>query len=373
MTESESALALAGILTASSRDGASWEGLVDESIVTAARQHNVGPLVYHSLCQSRAWARQSTDVHDALAKMAAEALLRDQLGLGQTRRVLDALHAAGLSPLLFKGTALAYRQYSQPWLRPRVDTDLLVRDDESEAAAEVFERLRFTRAPRPTGEHVTHQLVYLASSGGIRHEYDIHWKISDPQVFADALSYDELACEAVPLPPIGPEARAVGDVHALLIACMHRVAHHFDAESLLWIHDIDLIARRLDEQAWARVTMLAAERRIGQVCMRGLSRAARLFETPVPSRVWESLAAAADEPEPTAVYLRDRLRRVDILRSDLSALAGWGARARLLREHLFPEPAYILQSYEQTHPFLLPVLYLRRIASGAHRWFRPLR
>jgi hypothetical protein len=50
----------------------------------------------------------------------------------------------------------------------------------------------------------------------------------------------------------------------------------------------------------------------------------------------------------------------DILRSDLLALRGWRAPARLLREHLLPPRGYILASYGRTRASLLPALYLHR-------------
>ena len=160
--------------------------------------------------------------------------------------------------------------------------------------------------------------------------------------------------------------------NALIIACTHRVAHHYDSELLLFLYDIDLLGRRLDVASWNRVIGLASERRIRRVCERGLRLAADVFDTPVPSRVVTALGAV-EEAEPTAAHLRHRLRRVDILRSDLIALGGWRGRAQLLREHLLPPPGYILASYGQTRASLLPALYLHRILRGALAWFRPVK
>ena len=53
---------------------------------------------------------------------AGEELLRG----AETRAVLDALTRAGISPILIKGTPLAYTVYDAPALRPREDTDLLI-------------------------------------------------------------------------------------------------------------------------------------------------------------------------------------------------------------------------------------------------------
>ena len=119
------------------------------------------------------------------------------------------------------------------------------------------------------------------------------------------------------------------------------------------------------------MTAIASAKRIRGVCARGLGLAADLFGTPIPASVSSGLAAV-DGIEPSAGYLRGRLRRVDILASDMRALGGWRARARLLREHLLPAPPYVLASYGKPHPSVLPALYVHRIIRGAFKWFRPL-
>jgi hypothetical protein len=58
----------------------------------------------------------------------------------ETLRVLTALQAAGIRPLLVKGWSVA-RQYPQPGLRPYTDVDLVVRADQRTGAVAVLERL----------------------------------------------------------------------------------------------------------------------------------------------------------------------------------------------------------------------------------------
>ncbi|OLE81126.1 MAG: hypothetical protein AUF76_13535 [Acidobacteria bacterium 13_1_20CM_2_65_9] len=361
---------LGAILTAS--QGGAWNGIIDDAVLAAARQHDVGPLVFHALRQGPAWDRQTIAVRDALARLASEAALVDALRLDTDRSVIATLAAAGLAPLIFKGATLAHRHYPASWLRPRVDTDLLIREHDQADAAAAFERMGFTRVPRPTGDHVTHQFTYARAIHGVWAEFDVHWKIADPQVFADVLSYDDLAHESGPLPALGPAARSISDVHALLVACTHRVAHHYDSDSLLFLYDIDRLSRAFDDRSWDRFVVLALAQRVARVCARGLTLAMEVFGSPAPLQVLDALAAPGSS-EPSAAYLRGRLRRVDILRSDLESLRDWRARAKLLREHLLPAPAYILHSYGGAHRYLLPVLYLHRIVHGAFEWFRPLR
>jgi hypothetical protein len=360
---------LADIL-ATVREPARDPGVVDASVLGAAREHDVEALLFRALRAARSWTLQPPAIQHALAEAAARAALVEQVRCAHTRSVIDALDRAGAPPLVFKGAALAYRHYPEPWLRPRIDTDLLIREEQLPRAERQFERLGLSRALKPRGTRVTHQQTYQAAVGGLVQRYDVHWKTSDPAAFADTFTYDELATHAEPLPQLGM-ARAIGDVHALLIACAHRVAHHFDAESLLWLYDIDLLARSLSTDAWQRLAAMAIAKRLGRVCARGLELAALRFRTPVPYAVMRDLSAVVDE-EPSAAYLRPGFRRVDVLTSDLQAL-GWRGRVALLREHLFPAPSYILRTYGRENGLLLPALYLHRIVRGAAAWFRPLR
>ena len=339
-------------------------------MVDAAVEHGIAPLLYVSLRETGRLEAQAPQVRAALGRVAREAMLVEPVLDEDMHRVLDALAAEGIRPLVFKGAALAHTHYAEPWLRPRVDVDLLIRRDEAPRAANILERLGYARATRPTGDHVTHQFTYLGASGGVPTAYDVHWRIADPQAFADTFSFDELDAASAPLPGT-QTARTLSDVHALLVACMHRVAHHYDADSLILVCDIDRLARRFTIADWDRFVALAAAKRIRAVSARGLALAHSCFATPVPPHVHTALGAADDEP--SAAYLRQHLRKIDILRSDLRQLGSWRARLKLLREHLFPSPAYLLASSGSTRRSFVPALYLLRIVRGASAWFRPLR
>ena len=374
-----SAAALAALLrngqdpndSRSERDGVVLRS-VDASLVSASRNHGVGPLVYRLLRERGLFDRLPADVRTAFAQIAREEAVLESVRQRETTRVLEALAAAGVRPIVFKGTALAYTCYPDPALRPRLDTDLLIRPEDVAATSSVLQSLDFERTARPTGEHVTHQFTYVRRASGATSAFDVHWKIADPKAFADLFAYDELRREAVAIRALGEGASAPSNVHALLIACAHRVAHHYDDDTLIFLCDIDLLARRLQSPDWDRVVALAAERRIREITARGLDLARGLLGTPVPDGIRRALAGTSGA-EPTAAYLDPRLRKVDILWSDLHALGGWRARVKLLREHVVPTPDFIRQSYGATSTILLPLLYIHRLLRGASKWFRPLR
>jgi hypothetical protein len=344
---------------------------LDPAVCEHLKEQGVGPLLYWLLRQRQLLESQPACVREQLTQSYREEAILEPFRRDEAARVLDALAAAGVGALLFKGTALAYTCYPEPVLRPRLDTDLLIRRGDVETASRVFERLGCTRTLRTAGEHVTHQSTYVSARHDLAIAFDVHWKLSDPQAFADLFSFEELERDAVAASSLTSTAKVLCDEHALLVACTHRVAHHFDREILIYLYDINLLARRLGAPAWDRVVAMATSKRICGVTLRGLALTSDLLGTPIPHNVRTALGTPS-EHEPTGAYLAGGLRKVDVLRSDLREL-GWRGRLRLIREHLLPAPAFVLGSFGQTRRVLLPLLYLIRIFRGANAWFRPLR
>jgi hypothetical protein len=375
------------------RDGASaWADtgqLAGGDLFNAALEHGVHLLLAWRLRQDAAALVVCPEPTQRLFEEAlrAEAAI-EQVRRRELHRVLDALSDAGVDPLVFKGAALAFTHYPDPVVRPRLDTDLLVRAAEVPDAARALERLGYRAAlsitaellnsPRPAEQvmrfKASSQIAYARSDGfGLHHECDLHWQPSIPHVFAPVLPREALDRDAVAVPELGPHARTFGAVHALTLACIHRIAHHHGTEHLLWLYDIHLLVERLspaDADAFVRI---AAGTRISGVCLAGLAAAARRFDTRVPERCFARLVddKARDPAAPSAAYLRPRLRKVDVLRADLAALGRWRDQAALVRDHVFPPRGYIERTYEVSTPALLPLLYARRLFSGARKWFRP--
>jgi hypothetical protein len=355
-------------LAAALRDPAGCH-LLDMSDVRAADDHGIASLLFAALRRTGAWDRERDAVRHALANMAREAALLDVIRQTDLARVLAAAAAEGIRVLVFKGAALAWTHYDEPWLRSRIDTDLLVRESDARRMSALFERLGYRWDLGAVGEVVTAQFQYVGKRSQMQLAYDVHWRIANPLVFADACSFDELERDSVTITPLG--ARAPADVHALIIACIHRVAHHYGDDTLIRLVDIDRLARGLSGNGWERLERVAAEKRVLAVVRRGLERAKRFFDTPVPGGFVECAPSATVEP--CAAYLAARITRVDIMRSDLRALRSWRARARLVREHLFPPAWYMFARSGTTSHLALPRLYAMRIVRGAAAWFRPLR
>ena len=291
----------------------------------------------------------------------------------EIERVLAALDRAGISTVLFKGTPLAYTHYPSPWLRPRIDTDLLVAEEDREGAGRALEALGYTRAPLVDGSLIMRQAEYVSHSpSGIEHTVDLHWRIGNPQPVADLLSFDEARRRAVEMPPLGAAARALCAEHALLVAAVHHVAHHAAGPRLIWRYDIHLVASAMTADELRSFARCAVGKRTARVCASELTAARETFGTRLALEpgALDDLFAGADPNEPSARYLDVSRPRAGRLLVDLRLLPTWRERARLLRQHLFPSPAYMRQVYGRAHPLLLPGLYAHRVLTGIWAWFK---
>jgi hypothetical protein len=285
---------------------------------------------------------------------------------------MDRSASAGVSCLLMKGAALAHTHYSHPHLRPRRDTDVLVRREELRSAVVAIEGAGYVRAIETSGELATSQYHFeRAEPRDGLHALDVHWRVANPRVFADSVTYDQLAARRVPLLDLGPHAWTLSPGHALVLACIHRVAHHQDSDHLLWLWDLHLLASRLSNDEVDACVALASQSSTRAVCAHGVRLAAHCFGTANAAELIARLEPDGDEAvEPSARFLGGGLRLVDLLRTDLAATPTWRSRVTLLGEHLFPPVSYIRAIYSAWPTVLLPLAYLHRIVRGMPKWFR---
>ncbi|HLB45340.1 MAG TPA: nucleotidyltransferase family protein [Candidatus Limnocylindrales bacterium] len=349
-----------------------WEavGLTPAEFLAFCEEEDATSLLHHRLSLQDARGGWPPGLRDLLAREARAAAARELLRQRETTRVLDALAAHDVRPILLKGTPLAYTIYDTPACRPRSDTDLLVRRTDTDTIRTAMAALGY-RAPLYCDGELLFRQFELArvDEFGVVHAFDFHWKISTQTLFADMLGYEELAADAVCVPPLGPAARAAGPTHTLLLACVHPAMHHRNLERLTWTYDVHLLAARQSAAGWDHLVTLARERGMGAITAHALAQARARFRSAVPDSVIGRLAKGSSQ-EASAVYLEPDRRWRDELRSNLRAMPGLPDRARLLREVLFPPAGYMCRAYGLSPgagAALLPALYLHRAIRGGFK------
>jgi hypothetical protein len=281
--------------------------------------------------------------------------------------LLDQLFEHKVRALVIKGAALAWTLYDAPTDRQRHDADLFVHRDQVDDAEAVLRQLDYTRAIEPDQQVASAQRHYLPSSPSAD-SVDLHWRVANPRVFDGVLPFEDAWSRSIAVAALGPNARTLGWADTLLLACVHRVAHHADSEDCPWLQDIDRLVRRLDEAERHAFVTEASRSGTCAVCARGLHLAARDYGTPSEALIEQLTKVDAGE-ERSAIFIGGSPRLAGILASDLRH-GPWRERVQLMREHLMPSRAYMRARYPRWPASLIPFAYVARIALGMPAWFR---
>lgn len=337
---------------------------------TFFRAEGIGPLCHYTLQSAAAESAVPGALWDLLREDRQAAVALDLMRGNQDGRVLQWLADIGLRPLVLKGAAYAVGLYPEPHLRPRCDTDLLFPDHES--ARQAWQRLEAEGyEPLPNvveGRFVSRQRTYIKTTGG-GHALDLHWAISNSHSFVRALPYHELNRDAVALPDLHEQARTLSPLHSLLFACLHLFGHDRieHMRRLLWLYDIHLLSRRLSESDWSAFSRVAITKEVAGICRHVLDEVNDRFPVEAYGTIRPALAVA----ERMESFRPDRLKSsLHFLYYDMKALDRWTDRLQWLRESLFPSADYMRSKYPRTSHLWLPLLYMRRAATGLVKQFK---
>lgn len=299
----------------------------------------------------------------AAAQMAA-ATMREE----ESRRVLEAVRRADLPYVALKGIALAHSVYPQPWLRERSDTDLLTREALLARFERVFVDLGYSVVPQLRGRLTLPQRHYVREDPrGVRYAWDLHWRLTASQALRSAIDEEAVWSSAVIVPALGGLV-IPSQVHALLIACIHRLAHHLDEKRLVWLWDIRLLLHAMAPHEIVEFHRRATrDSNTAAAVARSLTVARDYVAAPVPELLRPLLESTAG-PESTAAFLWSGSRRkVTYLVGELRA-ARPDERLPLLRERILPSRSSMRERYPSIPSLLLPLAYVWRLALGIPKW-----
>lgn len=360
---------LAAVLRGEPTPWSTIPGTPEQALEACALQ-GVTCLVHERLTSTHSENDWPPEVGRALARASRAETALELLRRRELVAVLDVLAAHDIRPVLLKGAPLAYTAYPAPACRPHDDVDLMIRRRDVERVAHVLATRGYVAPPYCDGELLFCQTqLSRRDEFGVSHDLDLHWKISTQSVFADLLTYDELYQASQSVPALGPNARAAGSIHALVMACTHPVMHHRGVERLIWVYDMHLLASSLTDDDFRQFAVLARTRRVGAICARQLELARDRFGTQVSAEMVARLATC--DSEPSTAYLAPGRRWHNELVSSLQALADWRSRMRLLREVFVPSSRYMYAAYgiepDGWGRARLPGLYVHRTVRGAWR------
>ncbi len=339
-----------------------------EDIVEATWEHGVSTLLYARLNEITQPGGYVESLRNALKPDAFKQAVCETVVANEVKTVASKLSENNIAFLLLKGTSLAYSLYAQPFLRPRLDIDILITQEDRVRTKALLNKLGFSPQPGIDGTLATHQFMLSRDAGsGLDVTLDIHWKLTNPQVFAHLFEFDELYRERQNIKVLGPNAYAPCPLHLLTHALIHRVAHHHERDRLIWLYDIYLLGEVLDHAARQQFVTLCKTKKINTVCLDGIQAAHKAFGGIKLERLIQLLetnVAQADENY-TSDFLQPGFNQIDQFRSDWKNCS-WPQRWQLLNEHCFPPSAYMRQRYGSAP---LALLYARRFGNGVKKLF----
>lgn len=356
-----------------------WPEGADDAFISLflerSAYHGVEALLHQRLPEALGgelgWPRSVLEACRGVAVSQAMWEMRHKEILG---RLLARIADAGVRPILFKGTALAYSLYPAPFLRTRGDTDLLIPDQAREQVCEALESVGLECVRATRGDLISNTAIFsLADTLLGLHEIDLHWRISNAQVLSRLFSYDELAAAALPLPALSTHAFAPSHMHALAIACMHRAGHkecpyfvdgieYYGGDRLIWFYDMHLICKGWSEADYQTFLDFAAEKGLAKICLEGLEQARIFFGSGVPEELADK-HRLTDSNESVSTFLGSS--PVHQLYGNFLAVEGTGNKIRYLKQVFFPPAKYMRDAYGQKKPNWLVWLYIHRIVSTA--------
>jgi Uncharacterised nucleotidyltransferase len=339
--------------------------------------HGVGPLL--ALRHG-----DDDDLPASMADMLRQRLVAREFWEAQHQRIvaraIDALVSVGCQPLLFKGTALAWSHYPRPATRVRGDSDVLVANEDRLTTCNALIDAGFT-TPATAGGHIliAEKLYQAEDPTGQKHDIDLHWRLSSSAVLYRLFSHAELHERSVSLPQFAANARRIGDVDALLIACFHRRIHirgdcyttlngvaYPTPDSLIWLLDIDFLVRSLSTTGLQELAHRANEKGLARILEDGLCAARKALGTPLPSSLLADLKRALS-CSPADRYLVARPARRLVL--NFVHTPGTAQKVQYLQELIFPPAAYMRARFGRDSAMALPLLYGRRALSGLRKLF----
>ncbi len=317
-----------------------------EEIAHAADTNGATPLIAWQLRQNRDLIPR-WDASAAIRERARTMTMMDIIGTRAVDDVITRMADAAIPALLIKGAALSRTHYVHTSLRPRCDADMFVSPRHADRASRTLEAAGFAQEPNSGGVVASRQRMWTrVDAAGLRHCIDLHFALSNRPRYADVLSFDELWNRGIPLQGT---VRMPSPSDALLIAALHLAGHHRGQERLIWLYDIYLLHQSMNIEELDAVARRARTSRIDFELDAAIALALCWFGRGQP---------APSFPPPGAITeFVDDLRQTHGLRRKL----------QLLREHLFPPAAYVMQKYGATRRASLPLLYTRRVLGAARR------
>lgn len=273
------------------------------AILPALATHGLAPLLYLHLRDDRAaapgWPPEALAV---LAEAFQANAVRSYLMDAELARIAAALAARGVPVALLKGAATGRTVYGSPAARLVNDLDLLVPAADVEEARAAVAALGYTaHGPLGSGRLGRWQRRYRCEIQMVCARPDrrgllveLHWSLVELPYYVERIPMPEVWATAGPA--AGLPGASIPDAATLLLhGCAHVGLHHSRTLRLIWLADVDRLARS-EALDWDALVERSARWGLGLVASATLKATAAWLGTPLPAAAMACLDEQAGDP-----------------------------------------------------------------------------
>ncbi|MDQ6965501.1 MAG: nucleotidyltransferase family protein, partial [Mariprofundaceae bacterium] len=254
-----------------------WEG---------AWREGVGACIWHALQQ------QNVVVDEAAKKQFVEQPLRWQTAhtlmlRAASTKVLQLFSDAGIDMVMLRGQAVADVLYLPATSRPQTDIDVLIREQDTQRSIELLAGAGFSSLPGHPLLLARGEVLLDVHTEPLGIERMASWSLLTP------LRSEHFFQHAHRQPLLGVDALCIDEALLLPYLSFHAMKHSF--ESLVWLWDIALLARRINDlEAWRSLHEGIEAYALQRPCFYALSYVHVNLATPVPQSLLDALRPGMD-------------------------------------------------------------------------------
>ncbi len=217
-------------------------GVDAQAFVEACQAADVHPWVHERLKDPSARGLVGPAALDALGALRRRVRRDNLLLVALAEQALALLKAAGVRPVVLKGTDFVHRLYGSIDERTIDDVDLLIRPEELETSLRVLVAAGFRLPDERRAVHYVRSSHHmpLLGPGPIGVQFELHWNLAQTGRFR--IDPRALVERALPLQIGAESALRLGDADVAAHLVLHHFTHYFDRR-LKWIVDLGRLAR----------------------------------------------------------------------------------------------------------------------------------
>jgi len=265
-----------------------------ELVLSAAAEHGVAPLLLRTLASVGPNAAASAVQLARLKDRVRAASVRALVLAAELIRILDALGAAGIQAIPYKGSVLAAQAYGDLALRDFEDIDLVLRQRDISAADRILSGIGYSREFPPIFAPGDGSALIPGEYNYRDRERRLMLELHTERTFRHFPASPDLDALALRLASVclsGHDVRTFSTEDTLVFLCVHGSKDFW--QRLVWVADIAELVTSHPQIDWNRVYAFADAVRARRMLHLGLALADRLFQISVPDEIRSRVRADA--------------------------------------------------------------------------------